>query len=530
MGKNERGAAAPFVGYVFCALLSAVLAGCGGDGGSSASAATTSSTSTSSTPPTESETSTPAAPTISGTPPTTIVAGTPYTFQPSASDTDGDALTFSIQNLPSWATFDAASGLLSGTPTAANVGTSAQITISVADGNAMSDLPPFTIQVTAAPSTPPPPPSDPPTITGTPATTVQAGSHYAFQPATTDPSGGVLTFSITGMPSWAAFNTTTGLLSGTPSSSNVGTFSGITISVTDGKNSAKLAAFTIKVTAIASPPTTNQPPKISGTPATSVQAGVAYSFEPAASDPEGHALTFSIAAKPSWANFSTSTGQLSGTPSSANVGTTSGITISVSDGTNTVSLPAFSIQVTAAPVPPPTISGTPSTSVQAGGSYSFTPTASDPGASTLSFSIQNMPSWASFSIATGKLSGTPTSSNVGTFSGIVISVSNGTAKAALASFSITVTAAPTTNGTATLSWTPPAQNTNGTAISNLAGYNINYGTSASALTQSLQIPNAAATTGTVTGLTSGTWYFAVVSYNTDGTSSALSSVVSKSFP
>ena len=93
MGKNERGAVAPFVGYVLCTLLSVVLAGCGGDGGS-ASAATTSS----SPPATGAETSTQVAPTISGTPPTTIVAGTPYTFQPSASDTDGDALTFSIQN------------------------------------------------------------------------------------------------------------------------------------------------------------------------------------------------------------------------------------------------------------------------------------------------------------------------------------------------------------------------------------------------------------------------------------------------
>ena len=522
MGKNERGAAAPFVGYALCTLLAAILAGCGGgDGGSASDAAT------SSTPPAQTQTAS-VAPTISGTPPTTIVAGTPYSFQPSASDTDGDALTFSVENLPSWATFDASSGLLSGTPTSANVGTSAQITISVADGNAISDLPPFTIQVTAAPSAPTTP-IDPPTIEGTPATTVQAGSHYAFQPATTDPSGGALTFSITGMPAWAAFNTTTGLLSGTPSSSNVGSFTGIKISVSDGKNSASLAAFSIKVTAIASPPV-NQPPKISGTPATTVQAGVAYSFEPAASDPEGKTLTFSIAGKPSWANFSATTGQLSGTPATANVGTYSGITISVTDGVTPVSLPAFSIKVTAAAIPPPTISGTPATQAQVGGTYSFTPTASDPGASSLSFSIQNMPSWATFSIATGKLSGTPTSSNVGTTSGIVISVSNGTAKAALASFSITVGAAATTNGTATLNWTAPTQNTNGTAISNLAGYNITYGTSASAMTQTLQIPNPAATTGTVAGLTTGTWYFALVSYNSDGSTSSLSSVVSKTFP
>lgn len=521
MERKIRSATAPFVGYVLCALSAAILTGCGGGDGGSSSDATA--------PPAQSETqTTQVAPTISGTPTTTVVAGTKYTFQPSASDTDGDALTFSVENLPTWATFDASSGMLAGTPTAANVGTSAQITISVADGKAISELAPFTIQVTAA-SAPVTPPSDPPTISGTPVTTVQAGSHYAFQPATTDPSGGVLTFSITGLPAWAAFNATTGLLSGTPASGNVGSFANIKISVSDGHNSVSLAAFSIQVTAISSPPT-NTPPKISGTPATTVQAGSAYSFEPAASDADGNALTFAITNKPTWANFSTKTGQLSGTPASANVGTTAGVTISVTDGKATVSLPAFSLTVTAAPIPPPTITGTPATTVQAGAPYAFTPKATDPGSTTLSFSIQNMPSWASFSIATGALTGTPGNSSVGTFSNIVISVSNGTAKAALASFSIKVTAAPTTNGTATLNWTPPTQNTNGTAITNLAGYQINYGTSASALSQSLQIPNPSANTGTVSALTSGTWYFAVVSYNTDGSSSSLSSVVSKSFP
>jgi Putative Ig domain len=521
MERKIRCVTAPFVGYVLCALSAAVLTGCGGGDGGSSSDATAA--------PAQSATqTTQVPPTISGTPATTVVAGSKYTFQPSASDTDGDALTFSVTNLPTWATFDATSGMLSGTPAAANVGTSAQITISVADGKAISELAPFTIQVTAA-SAPVTPPSDPPTISGKPVTTVQAGSHYAFQPATTDPSGGVLTFSVTGLPAWAAFNATTGLLSGTPATSNVGAYSNIKISVTDGQSSVSLAAFSIQVTAIASPPA-NTPPKISGTPATTVQAGSAYSFEPAASDADGNTLTFAITNKPTWANFSTKTGQLSGTPASANVGTTSGITISVTDGKATVSLPAFNLAVTAAAIPPPTITGTPSTSVQAGAAYAFTPKASDPGSSTLSFSIQNMPSWASFSIATGALTGTPASSNVGTFSNIVISVSNGTAKAALASFSITVSAAPTTNGTATLSWTPPTNNTNGTTLTNLAGFEINYGTSAGSLTQTLQIPNSVATNGTVSGLTSGTWYFAVVSYNTDGSSSALSSVVSKTFP
>src|SRR5882762_7254190 len=87
-------------------------------------------------------------------------------------------------------------------------------------------------------------------------------------------------------------------------------------------------------------------PTISGTPSTSVVAGQSYAFTPTTTDPSGGTLTFSIANQPSWAAFSAGTGQLSGTPASANVGTYPNIVISVSDGTSKVALPAFTITVT----------------------------------------------------------------------------------------------------------------------------------------------------------------------------------------
>jgi hypothetical protein len=528
MAYIQRCNAARTIRYFVCALAVAA-AGCNGDGVATnpSTAATTASTST--PPPTATESVNP--PSISGTPSATVVAGTKYSFQPSASDTDGDALTFSIDNIPKWATFDTASGLLTGTPASSDVGSYQSITISVADGKAVAQLTPFTVTVTAPASAPTPPPTNsPPTITGTPALTVQAGSHYAFQPSANDPDGDSLVFSITGKPSWAAFSTTTGLLSGTPASTDVGTDSNIVISVSDGKVSVALAAFAVQVTAIPSPPATNTPPKITGTPAATVQAGSAYSFTPAASDSDGDKLTFAISNRPSWANFSTATGQLSGTPATANVGTYSNIVISVSDGTTSVSLPTFSIQVTAPPAIPPTISGNPPTQAQAGTAYSFTPTASDPSGKTLSFSVQNKPSWATFSIATGQLSGTPGSADVGTDSNIVITASDGTTSAALPAFSIAVAAAPTppqTLGTATLNWAAPTQNTNGTTLTTLTGYVISYGLAANAMSQTVSITNPATTTYTVTNLGSGTWYFAVSATASDGTSSALSQVVSK---
>lgn len=80
---------------------------------------------------------------------------------------------------------------------------------------------------------------------------------------------------------------------------------------------------------------------------------------------------------------------------------------------------------------------------------------------------------------------------------------------------------------AMLTWTPPTQNTDGTPLTNLAGYRVSYGASASALVQSAQIADAAATTYTISNLTPGTWYFGVKAYTTQGAESALSNIVNR---
>jgi hypothetical protein len=83
-------------------------------------------------------------------------------------------------------------------------------------------------------------------------------------------------------------------------------------------------------------------PTITGTPATSVVTGLVYSFTPTATD----ATSFSISNKPSWASFTTTTGALTGAPTSGDVGTYSNIIITAVNGTGVAALPAFSITVT----------------------------------------------------------------------------------------------------------------------------------------------------------------------------------------
>jgi hypothetical protein len=83
----------------------------------------------------------------------------------------------------------------------------------------------------------------------------------------------------------------------------------------------------------------------------------------------------------------------------------------------------------------------------------------------------------------------------------------------------------TVNGVATLDWMPPTENNDGTALTNLAGYTVYYGTDRNDLSQSVKVSNPGLASYTVTGLTSGTWYFAVTSYSADGVESTRTTTV-----
>ncbi len=86
---------------------------------------------------------------------------------------------------------------------------------------------------------------------------------------------------------------------------------------------------------------------------------------------------------------------------------------------------------------------------------------------------------------------------------------------------------PTVSGKAvTLNWTPPTENTNGTALTNLAGYNIHYGTASGDYTQTISVSNAGIATYVVDDLTPGTYYFSIGAVNSQGAESPLSSQVS----
>jgi hypothetical protein len=170
------------------------------------------------------------------------------------------------------------------------------------------------------------------------------------------------------------------------------------------------------------------------------------------------------------------------------------------------------------------IAGSPMSSTVAGMTYIFNPSVQNPDGAQLTFSIEHAPPWASFSPMTGELTGTPTAADVGTYSNIVIEVSNGSSTATLPAFAINVTEQAATS--ITLSWQPPTENTNGTPLTDLAGYIINYGTDQNHLTESIHVATPGVASYVVSNLSPGTWYFTVVAYTSVGTQSNSSPVVS----
>ena len=183
------------------------------------------------------------------------------------------------------------------------------------------------------------------------------------------------------------------------------------------------------------------------------------------------------------------------------------------------------------PAPPPSgnqapsITGNPPTSVMQGTQYTFTPSASDANGDVLTFTITNRPSWATFTTSNGRLQGTPGQGDLGTYANISISVTDGAATASLATFGIEVVA--TATGSATLSWVSPTQNSDGTPLTNLAGFKVYWGTTMGSYPNSATLDNPGLSSYMVDQLTPATWHFVMTSFNSQGVESSFSNVASK---
>jgi len=185
----------------------------------------------------------------------------------------------------------------------------------------------------------------------------------------------------------------------------------------------------------------------------------------------------------------------------------------------------------AATAQPPTalglsIFGAAATTAKVGQAYSFQPRATNTESATPTFAVSGAPKWAAFSSTTGRLSGTPTSADVGMTQNIIVQVSNGKSTAALAAFAITVAAAGSSTGSASLTWVAPTQNTDGSVLANLSGYVIHYGSASQTYTSTITITNPGLTRYVVVDLAAGKYFFSMTATATNGAESSPSAEAS----
>ncbi|AWB67172.1 hypothetical protein C2869_12320 [Saccharobesus litoralis] len=348
------------------------------------------------------------APEINSTAITSATEDSAYAYTLSASDVDsGDTLTYAVASKPTWLSFDAGTGVLSGTPENEHVGNHT-VSLQVTDGTTTIGEQ-FTIAVANT--------NDAPVIGSTANSSATEDSAYSYTLSASDvDTGDSLTYSAVTKPDWLSINASSGVLSGTPDNDDVGTH-GVTLSVTDG-TTTDTQSFTITVA------NTNDAPEINSTAITSATEDSAYSYTLSASDVDsGDSLTYSAVTKPDWLSINASSGVLSGTPDNDDVGT-HGVTLSVSDGTTT-DTQSFSITV-ANTNDAPVIGSMAITSATEDSAYAYTLSASDvDSGDTLTYAVASKPTWLSFDAGTGVLSGTPENEHVGNHT-VSLQVTDGT--------------------------------------------------------------------------------------------------------
>lgn len=360
---------------------------------------------------------------ISGTPVTTGTQNSPYAgFTVSAAGgTTPYVFAVASGTLPAGITLNSTTGVVSGTPTGA--GTSSNIVIKVTDGvGTVKNLAAFNLAVAPAVAL---------TISGTPVTSAIRDAVYPGFTVTAN--GGVTPYTYssvgTALPTGLSLNSSTGAVTGTPTVAANTT--GIIIRVTDNiSGTANLPAFSILVS--------NAALAISGTPVLVGTVGTAYAgFSVTGSGGTG-GYTYSVfsGSLPGGLSINSSTGAVSGTPTTAGIFTNIVLRVADSSGA-TQNLETFAIQITAQLA----ISGTPVTTGTSGTAYTGFTVSATGGTGPYVFSLGSgtLPPGITINATTGAVSGTPTTA--GTYSSIVLRVTDSLgATANLTGFTITVSA------------------------------------------------------------------------------------------
>jgi hypothetical protein len=329
--------------------------------------------------------------------------GLNLTFTVTASDADGDTLTYGATPLPAGATFSPASGDFTWTPTYAQAGFY-EVTFQVGDGTETASET-VTITVTNV--------NRMPELGSIGDRSVDENSNLSFTVTASDPDGDPLAVSASPLPDGATFDPGTGLFSWTPTYDQAGEYH-VTFEAGDGEATAS-ETILINVWNV------DRPPVLEPIGPKSVDENVNLSFVLAASDPDGDTLTFEIGNQPDGATFDFSTGAFSWTPTYDKAGAHE-VTFRVTDGdlsdSETITITVNNINRA------PVMDTVQDQGVAENSTLTFTVWATDQDGETLTYGASSLPTGASFDPATRTFSWTPTYEQAGTHPGVTFTVAD----------------------------------------------------------------------------------------------------------
>jgi len=358
----------------------------------------------------------------------TVNEGELLEFTITATDPDGDGLTYLASNLPSGASFDSVSQEFTWTPEYGQAGSYPNVLFTVTDNGypPMSDSEEITITVGNV--------NRPPVLDPIGSKTVNEGELLEFNVTGSDPDNDTLTYSASNLSLGATFDPATQVFSWTPGYGQADNYN-VLFSMTDDGDPPLSDSEEITITV----GDVNRPPVLDPIGNKTVNEGVFLEFTVTASDSDGDNLTYSASNLPLGATFDLETQVFTWTPTYGQEGNYA-VTFTVTDDGNPPSSDSEEITITVGDVNrPPVLDPIGNKTVNEGELLEFTVTANDPDGDNMTFSASNLPSGATFDPQTQVFNWAPGHGQAGTYTGVLFTVTDDGAPPVSDSEEITIT-------------------------------------------------------------------------------------------
>jgi len=357
------------------------------------------------------------APIINSTPGMAGTAGKTYTYQVSASDPDGDPLTYTLEDAPEDMTISA-SGKVEWDIPAGTAG-SFNVEIKVSDDKGAYTLQTYSIGVGGSGN-------QPPRITSQPTSTATAGRPYAYQISATDPDGDPLVYELGQSPNEMTISATGRIEWAVPAGTS-GQFD-VEIEVTDGRGGYAYQSYMIGVGEEG-----NRPPRITSTPTVTGTTGGTYVYQIVANDPDGDSLAYTLLDAPVGMTISTD-GKIEWAIPTSFVGNVD-VEIEVSDGKGGEAQQGYTISVAGTGNRAPRITTTPTTTATIGTLYTYQVRVTEPDGDTVTYALTAKPDGMVIDADNGKIEWTPEVTQNG-YHNIEITVSDGKGGVAVQTYTL----------------------------------------------------------------------------------------------